>query len=497
MISLQLLKLRWRRFASALSGYYLRPQNYRPILLSTFFKEGNNLFYLPVLRRLVYLQQFEELKNIALSTHRQTLDPHLLPLIAIAHLQLDDYVLAMSFVHQAEVALVELDAEARVDLAAVYTLMHRVKDSKELLDAALTILPAHPLALARLGWCEMQCGDPGSAKLHFEIAADLAPRRLPVWIALVRLSINAHQVAPAQTALNRLLQELELERDNMPTKTVDNFVAQLRCLQIEIWDLDDDRAQIESWLAERKTTVAEEPWVGLVNFYASLLARKNNYADAEKSLRDALKVLPKNISLLSQLAELAKVQGRTQLVIVLLRRCIYFNEKDQKPTISLWIQLSTSCLHGMEVQARQAAEKAVELVADLTLAGDLSEQAIQKQTWQARNALAQVENQAQNFDKASLLFNQNLDENPYFIDSLQCLASQKMQQGDIDGAITLFGRIKQIDPVSEFASLTNGRQFPEDVQTLESIEKISKQPRFLGQGAQGHFVPAGQCFGKA
>ena len=388
MISLQPLKLGWRQFVSALSGYYLRSQSYRPILFLTFFKEENNLFYLAMLRRLVDLQQFEELKNIALSTHRETLDPHLLPLIAIAHLQLDDYAVAMDFVQQAEIALVQLDAEARVDLAGVYALLHWVKDSKELLDAALTTLPAHPLALERLGWCEMQRGDLDSAKLHFEIAADLAPQRLSVWIALVRLSINAHKAAPAQTALDHLLQELELQRDDMPIKAVDNFVVQLRHLQIEIWALDDDKAQIESWLAERKTTVAEEVWVGLVKFYASLLARKNHYADAEQTLRHALKELPKNIPLLSQLAELAQLQGRTQLVIALLRRCIYVNEKDQKPTINFWIRLSTSCSHSMEAPAHQAAEKA----AELTLADDLSEQAIQQQTWQAHNTLAQVEN---------------------------------------------------------------------------------------------------------
>jgi hypothetical protein len=69
------------------------------------FFRGNYLFYLPMLRRLVDLQQFEELKHSALGTHLETLNPKLLPLIALAHLQLGDYKAAMDFVQQTEAAL--------------------------------------------------------------------------------------------------------------------------------------------------------------------------------------------------------------------------------------------------------------------------------------------------------------------------------------------------------------------------------------------------------
>ena len=443
------------------------------------------MFYLSMFRRLADLQQFEELKNIALSTHLETLDPHLLPLIAIAHLQLGDYAPAMEFVQQAQAAIIQLDADARVDLAGAYALMHRIKDSKELLDDVIKVLPSHSLALARLGWCEMQRGNADRAQCHFQTAAHSEPHRLPVWIALVRLSIDAREIASAQTALDNLLQQLELQRDEMPTQIVDNFVMQLRHLQIEVWALDDNKAQIESWLDERKASIAEDVWVGLVKFYAVLLASKNQYADAEQVLRHTLKDLPENIPLISQLAELAQTQGRPQQVIALLRRCIHLSEQDPQSTINFLIRLSSSCLYGMEKQARKAAEKAVELVSELVLADDLTEQALKRQTWQARNALAQVESQAQNFDEASALFEQNLDENPYFVNSLQGLGSQKMQQGDIDGAITLFERIKQVDPIKGFSALINARQFPNDLRTLERMEKVAKQPSSEGKSCTG------------
>jgi tetratricopeptide (TPR) repeat protein len=443
------------------------------------------LFYLPMLRRLVDLQQFEELKHSALDTHLETLNPKLLPLIALAHLQLGDYKAAMDFVQQTKAALGQLDDEAKVDLAGVYALMHRVDEAKALLVAAMIVLPSHPLALARLAWCEMQRGNMARARSLYQASADLAPQRLPVWIALVRLSIEAQQAAASQVALDQLFQQFETLRDEMPATAVDAFVVQLRCLQIEIWALGDNKSQIESWLADSKVSIVEDDWVGLVRFYASLLASKNQHADAEQALRHALKDVPKNIPLLSQLAELAQMQGRTQQVIALLLRCIHLNEQVQKSTVSFWIKLSSTCLHGMEAQARKSAEKAVELVAELTVTDELTEQSIKLQTWQARNALAQVESQAQNFTEAEALFNQILEENPYFINSLQGLGSQKMQQGDIDGAIALFERIKQIDPVSGFSSLINARQFPDDVKTLERMEKVATQPSVEGKSRTG------------
>jgi Flp pilus assembly protein TadD len=122
------------------------------------------LSYLALLRRLVDLQQFEELKYIALHAHLETLDPNLLPLIALTHLHLGDYATAVGHLQQAESAIAQLDEEAKVDLAGAYALMNRVGDAKALLDGALTVLPEHPLAMARLAWCEVQLDDLPRAK---------------------------------------------------------------------------------------------------------------------------------------------------------------------------------------------------------------------------------------------------------------------------------------------------------------------------------------------
>lgn len=447
--------------------------------------------YLPMLRRLVDLQQFEELKHTALHFYGDTLDQHLLPLIALAHLHLGGYATALNYVQQAQNASTQLDEEANIDLAGAYAMMYKVDEAKVLLVASLLVLPKHPLAMARLAWCEVQLSNFPKAKMLYQTSADLAPHRLPVWIALVRLHLqekidnNDYDIAAAQQALDQLLQQFDVSQDELPLKVTNNFVVQLRQLQIEIWLADQQSAQIEDWLRERKNNIAEDDWVDLVNFYARLLASQNQHANGEQTLRLALKDLPGNTQLLSQLAELAHMQGRTQQVIALLRRCIHLHEQAQLPTLTFWVRLSAVCLHGMEEHARSAAEKALALALALTVSDDLSEQAIKQQTWQAQHAMAQVKSQTQHFGEAETLFTQILSENPYFVPALQGLGAQKMQQGDIDGAIALYKRIKQIDPVSGFSGLINARQFPDDLQTLARMEKFAKQPSIEGKSRTG------------
>jgi tetratricopeptide (TPR) repeat protein len=70
---------------------------------------------------------------------------------------------------------------------------------------------------------------------------------------------------------------------------------------------------------------------------------------------------------------------------------------------------------------------------------------------QAKNALAQVESQAQHFDLAERLFREMLEENPWFLPALQGLGHQQMQLGKIAEAVALFERIRQIDPAKGYS----------------------------------------------
>jgi len=441
--------------------------------------------YLKILRQLVDQQQFAVLKSTARSCLDESNDVQALPLLALAHAHLGERQAAMEAATRAEDLLPQLDVDARVDLAAVYCLMLRIEAAVALLEAALDTQPDHSLALARLAWCRMQQGDLTAARKLYQRSADLAPHRLPVWSALVRLCLEAADIPAAQQTLETAIAQLEAVHPDLPETAVQQFTAQFRGLQLEIWLAAGELARAEQWLTDRRATLGEDDWVALVTGYANLLAGRDHHSVAEETLHEALKHYPDNLALISHLAELAQLQGRSMQAIHLLRRAIRLAESNDKPEIAYWVRLSAACLHHMDAQARKAAEKAVELAEAMVESATTPQGMIHQLRLQAKNALAQVESQEQHFDAADKLFREVLQENPYFLPALQGLGQQEMQRGRIDEAIALFERIRDIDPAKGYSSLISARQFPEDVETLERMEKAARQPSLEGQVRSG------------
>ena len=445
--------------------------------------------YLNILRQLVDQQQFGILQPQVQQYYLESGDLQALPLLALSHAQLAERDLAEGFVVEAEACLSELNDDARIDLAAVYCLLWRIDEAVHLLDAVLVIHPNHALALARLAWCWMQKGQLAQASELYQRSAALAPYRLPVWMALARLKLVADDFPAAQQALDSAIARFEATMVNLPDGAVAEFTAQLRGLQLEIWVVTDALAQAELWLESRRDTLTEDEWCSLVLGYSTLLAAQERHAESEEALHNGLKYYPKNLDLISQLAELAQLQGRTMQAVQLLRRSIRLavelDECSNRKEILLWARLSKACLHQMEAQARKAAEKAIALVAELKESETLSEQMIRQLHLQTSSAMAQVEGQAQNYDEAESLFCEILDEAPYFIPALQGFGQQQMQRGNIDEAVALFERIKQIDPAKGYSSLINARRFPDDDATLEKIEQAARQPSLEGSVHSG------------
>ncbi len=441
--------------------------------------------YVKILRQLADQQQYGLLRDNARSYLIESCNVQALLLLALAHVHLGERAEAIAVSQQVEAQLDVLDLDARVDLAAVYCLMQRLDDAIILLEAALMVEPEHPLALARLAWCRMTEGKLLEARGLYEQAAELVPERLSVWSALTRLYLEEGDHVAAQQALESAIFQLGELHTELPELAVEQFTAQFRGLQLELWIASDKLAQAEQWLTERRETLSEADWVGLITGYANLLAGQDNHAAADEALRDALKHYSSNLALISQLAELAQMQGRTQQVIHLLRRAIALSKEQEKPEVGLWVRLSSACLHNREEQARTAAEKAVELADGLEISDDVPELMIRQYRLQAKNALAQVESQEQHFDIAETLFNEVLADNPYFLPALQGLGQQQMQCGKIDEAIALFERIKEIDPAKGYSSLINARQFPEDELTLIRMEKAARQPSMEGRVRAG------------
>ena len=429
---------------------------------------------------LVDQQQFITLKHAVDTYLTETNDIQALPLKALALAHLDERVEAEKALADAQIHLAQLNEGGLVDIAGVYCLMYRLVEAKELLQVIVNQHPGNALALARLAWCCMQNGELEQAALLYQQSIDLAPNRLPVWSALSRLYLQAKDSKNAQRSLDEGFSCLKGQQDQLPAGAVTRFTEQFRCGQLELWVVNDQIAQAEQWLEQYQTRLDEEQWGTLIVQFASTLSSIGEHATAEDALGSALKIYPKNETLIYQWYELANIQGRTGQAIKLLKQLIALAKERRQPEVRYWVQLSTACLHQSIAQARHAAEKAVELLDSMRVSDDTPQGMINAFSLQAKNALAQVESQEQNFALAETLFNEVLAENPYFIGALQGLGQQQMQRGNMSDAVALFERIKVIDPAIGFSSLINARTFPNDPAVLERMEKIARKPSLEG-----------------
>ena len=448
------------------------------------------------LRHLVDLQQFSELKEAASHYYADSYDQQVLPLLALAHAQLGERVESMHVCEQAQAQLADLESDARIDLAAVYCTQQRVDEAQKLLESEQKIAPENPLLLARLAWCYMVKGEPKQALTFYQQSAELAPHRLPVWNALIGLYLHQGDVEQAQQALSSAIAQFDAQSAQLPEQAALMFTAQFRRFQLELWVASDNQVQAEAWLESRCDDIEEEEWAQLVASYATLLAGADKHDDAVDALHSALKHYPQSLTLISQHAELAQILGRSMQAMQLLRRAIVLAKQQDKPEIAFWVRLSSACLHNMPERARKAAEKAVELADAMQESESTPAPMIAQLHLQAKNALAQVESQEQNFDLAETLFNDVLQENPYFLPALTGLGQQQMQRGNMDEAVALFERVKAIDPAKGYSSLINARRFPEDDETLIRMEKVARQPGMEGSIKAGLLLQIASAYEK-
>jgi len=439
-----------------------------------------HLSYFKILHSLVDQQQFESLLNNVQHYLDESSDIQALPLKALAAAHLGQRAEVFSVLSEIEVQLNLLESDAQVDLAAVYCLLHRVDEACSLLHIVLDNSPDNSIALARLAWCRMQQGELEEARDLYHKSTNLMPDRLPVWSALVRLYLELNNIAQAQKALDSGIAKLQILYIDFPESVTAQFTTQFRSLQLEIWIISQQMTQAEYWLEERFQLLEEGDWAALILIYVNLLAGHNQHSEAEDALREALKKHPDNLALTSQFAELAHVQGRTMQSAQLIRRLIHLAKTQGKPEVLYWVRLSNVYLHQQRVKARYAAEKSVALVASMQEIDAVPQSMIDILKLQAKNALALVESEEQNYELAETLFMEILADNPFFLPALQGLGQQQMQCGNIEAATSLFKRVKQIDPAKGYSSLINVRQFPSGETSLKHIEKIARQPSLEG-----------------
>lgn len=427
-----------------------------------------------VLRKLVEQQQFAALCDACLASESDDLPTRVLLALAYAHL--GNFDKAEELVDELLPVADTLDLDARTDLAAVILLRQGPEEAAKLLQQILAESPEHDLALARFGWCKMALGEEEEAIKLFTHSAKLNPVRINVWSNLGQLYCNQGEYDSAQTAIDSGRNQIDIQVDELPESVALIHRQRFRALQLQVWAATEQNSAAEHWLSELDSHSDEEQTAHWRCLYSNLLAQHDQHERAEEVLRGGLKLFPKNTPLLMQLSELAQIQGHFMQAMTMLKRAI----REDKENPALWARLSGASLHRFDKQARKAAEKAIELVEALEESEENPPGKIKALSQQAKNALAQIESQEQKYESAEKIYRELLDENPDFIPALRGLGQQQMQQGNIDEAIELFERVKLLDPVAGHTALINVRHFPEDIETLDNLEKAARIPSLEG-----------------
>ena len=436
---------------------------------------------LRLLRTLADQRQYVELRELSQSVWHETQAPAVLPLLALAQGQLGEATLSQQTLEQALLRQSEFDAEALVDTAAVLIVLQQIDAAVAMLEAVLSQCPDHALGLARLGYCRLVQDDVEIAQPLFQQSIELQPKRIDVLLHLAHSHLQQSQLGAGQQVLDQAFALLAEIGVDLPEELVRQHYYQLNGLQCRIWVEGQHFEFAELWLQEQAESLGQErlseaDFIHYLCLYTQLLAERDLHDQAMDILREYFKQHPHNLVLHRQLAELCQIRGHFIQALKLLRRAL----KLDGDNVGLWVRLVHVSLQCSDKGARQAAQRAVELAESRERDEQLSAAQIKMQQAQARSALAQVESHEQNFDLAETLFREVLAEQSNCIPALQGLAQQQMQSGQIDEAIELFERIKQLDPVAGHAALINARRFPEDVAILDKIEQAAQVPSLEG-----------------
>lgn len=477
------------------------------------------------LRDLVVHQEFEALKKGCLAClirFPENTAVKVLLALSRVHLQEneqdDDLNNTLELLHKQ--AQSSFDQDALCDLAFVYIAQKKLDQARELLQGILEVAPKHDLALARLAWCYMVQGESQKALLLFDRSLMLYPQRISAQLSRIKLLVNAYRVfiqkdgleldqLDSQSAMKRenlaavtsALEEsfflLHTQKNNTPARLWQSYKVQLQRLQLQLWVTLEDYALAEQWIeteasvalsvseqgkekekkrAELEKQEASYSYWGVQ--YATLLAEHDQQVVAESFLKEMLTHYPTNLPILLCLSELMQITGKLQPALALLRKA---TEQDQDNS-DLWCRLAQACLNTMTMTelARHAANKAHALVEVMVVGAPYSTEQVAAHRLQAKSTLAAVAFQEEKFDEAEGLFLEVLAEKPYFLPALSGLGQQWMQQGRIDEAVSLFEKIKEVNPAQGISALIGAHHFPEDEATLEDFEEYAKLPSLEG-----------------
>ena len=433
------------------------------------------------LRRLAEYRKYSELTEYAEEYWSKSRKPAVLPLLLMALILVGKRKRGLQVLSLIQNLKEKLDSDALVDYGGALIVLMRFDEAMAQLEEALNRHPEHALGLSRLGYCHMILGELPTAESLLQRAIELAPQHLPTQNNLATVYLLMDKPNTAQRTVSNTVENLTRLKKELPEDVIAHHHQTIHLMQLQIWVAKKEFATAENWLSKMARKEGEPEIIAWVKHYSRYLAEADHHEQAEDILREYLGRYPDNSTILLKMAELARMHGRFIQAVALLRRDTNTDERN----IATWVELSGVCLHRNNKLARVAAEKAMALVGELSENEKTSIRAIQLQRAKAQNAMAQVESQEQNYDEADRLFRKILEENEFFLPALQGLGQQEMQLGNIDKAMSLFERIKHIDPVKGNSMLINARRFPEDIESLIMMEKSAEIPSLEGSVRSG------------
>ncbi len=437
-------------------------------------------FALERLRKQVTFQQYKALKKdceLLLAKHPDT--QSVMVLLALSCAQLGEVLRARNIM--ASIDLSELDHEARLDACGVYILLFELEKAVAWLQALKQQTQRQDILYARLGLAYMGLGEERRAIDFFKQSLNIQPHQLSVLINLASLYYARQDFRQMQMIITKGMDALTQQEQDFPDAVLSSFQRRLQVLQLQCWVQLDSFAQIEQWLEQKKAQEDEDGAVFWISTYAEALAEKDNHDMAEEVLREALKHYPRNIILISAFSELAQLQGRAHQAVHMLELAL----KESPDNPSLWSKMALVCLPFAEKKAEVAAERAWALVQEAVDNCTYSPQQIKTLKQRARQAMAEVKAQTQQPEQAEKLYLQLLDESPNFVPALNGLGQLYMQQGKFEAAIKYFERLKIINPLMGYSALINAKKFPEDIETLEKMDKAARVPSLEGRVRTG------------
>ncbi len=450
-----------------------------------------------VLQNLYKHGNYAMLQSVALSRWQKHQDVQVLPLYILSCARTGDQQAARSFMDIALAHESNYNAAALADLAAGLMHVGDLNVSLRLLDKALAEQPDQYSILTRSGVCHCLRGDFDAAVAVLRRAVQIAPDHLPAVNQLAYALIKQHRLEAAWRLVNDVLTRCQDQAASGNTDHDRHSAWRDACAnRMRIWVADERFAEAEQWLQEQQTPVAgsaadetndksiSDNVINWLLFYADLLAAKNRHQHAMEVLRSFGADYQENKALCLALADLSLQQGHHLSAVRFIRQAIQQDEQN----VGLWLRLCNACQTHFPQQARQAAEQALALARKLndnkltdahSQSLSLSEPGPPRNSNQAsplaaaKCAMARVELDDNNLEVAARLFDEVLTEYPQFVPGLLGLGHLKVVQGDIDEAVSLFERVKELAPHQGEAALISARQFPEDEATLEKLERAA------------------------